>query len=499
MSSETRPPAPRVLLTGATGYVGRRLLRELRSRDVRIRCLARRPSHLEPWVDDSVEIVGGDAREEEALRQALRGVDVAYYLIHSMGSQGSFAEEDRKAATLFGRVAREEKVGRIVYLGGLGRGPGLSSHLESRQEVGEILRASGVETLEFRASIIIGSGSLSFELIRALVSKLPVMITPRWVQTPTQPIAIEDLLAYLLEGLDVPLSGSAVFEIGGADAATYQDLMLELARQRGMKRWLLPVPFLTPRLSARWLGLVTPVYSRIGKALVEGLRNPTVVESDDALRVFRVKPRTMAKAIERALTNEDEEIAASRWSDALSVRGPRRPIPADALSARIVDSRAVDVEVSAPAAFEPIQRIGGDAGWYFGNPLWRIRGLLDLALGGVGMRRGRAHPQRLYPGDTLDFWRVEAVEPGHLLRLFAEMKVPGRAWLQFEVNPRPEGGSEIRQTAIFDPLGLSGRLYWYALYPIHVWIFRGMLRRIAEQAEAMPTNPTPPRTVRSTG
>jgi uncharacterized protein YbjT (DUF2867 family) len=474
---------PRILLTGATGYIGGRLLKALEAEGPgEIRCLARRPAHLKPRVGAGTQVLEGDLLRPETLPSALAGVTAAYYLVHSMASLGDFEQDDRRAAEAFAAAARAAGVERIIYLGGLGAEEGLSSHLASRQEIGRILRGSGVPTIEFRASIIIGSGSLSFEMIRALVDRLPVMVTPRWVRTRAQPIAIEDVIGYLIEALRIPLGESLVVEIGGASQASYMDIMKEYARQRGLRRLMIPVPVLTPRLSSLWLGLVTPVYARVGRKLVDSLRNETVVRDDAALRLFRVRPRGLADAIRRALAFEDREFAETRWSDSLSSAGGVRGWAGLKFGPRLVDSRVTWVGVPPERAFAPVRRIGGDTGWYYGNLLWKLRGLLDLAVGGPGLRRGRRDPEEPAPGDALDFWRVEAYEPNRLLRLFAEMRLPGRAWLQFEVEP-DEGGARIRQTAEFDPLGFGGLLYWYALYPIHELIFAGMLRRIAREAE----------------
>jgi uncharacterized protein YbjT (DUF2867 family) len=470
-----------ILLVGGTGYIGGRLLRALEDRGVRLRCLARRPEFLRKRVGESTEVVTGDVLDLESLEVALVGVDTAYYLVHSMGSGRDFASKDRSAAENFARAARAAGVHRIIYLGGLGSGPDLSPHLASRQEVGRILRESGVPTIEFRASIIIGSGSLSFEMIRALADRLPVMITPRWVRVLAQPIAIEDVIAYLEDALDVEIEGSTVAEIGGADRVTYQGIMREYAQKRGLKRLMIPVPVLTPRLSSLWLGLVTPLYARIGRTLIDSITHETVVTSDLAARLFSIRPRGIREAIERALGNEDQEIAATRWSDALSSRGDQRAWGGVRFGSRMVDSRSVRVASSPTLAFRPISRIGGKTGWYYANWLWRIRGFLDLLIGGAGLRRGRRDPTALLPGDTVDFWRVEAFEPDRLLRLFAEMKLPGRAWLQFEVEEDGEG-SIVRQSSIFDPVGLLGLLYWYGLYPIHSLVFAGMLRGIAQAA-----------------
>jgi len=413
----------------------------------------------------------------------MAGVHTAYYLVHSMGSPGKFEEEDRQAARNFATAARQAGVRRIIYLGGLGaEGPALSAHLRSRQEVADILRASEIPTIEFRASIVIGSGSLSFEMIRALVQRLPVMICPRWVAVKAQPIAVEDVVAYLVQALALPVEEGAVFEIGGADQVSYGEIMAEYARQCGLRRWTISVPVLTPRLSSLWLGLVTPVYARIGRKLVDSLRNPTLVRDPSALAVFGIRPKGLRESIERALRNEDLEFAETRWSDALSSAGESPSWGGVRFGSRLVDSRTLDVPVSPAAAFAPIRRIGGANGWYAADVLWKLRGSLDLLVGGVGMRRGRRNPQTLTVGDALDFWRVEAFEPDHRLRLSAEMKVPGRAWLEFEVQATPHG-STIRQTAIFDPAGLGGLIYWYALYPLHHVIFSGMLRAIAARAE----------------
>jgi uncharacterized protein YbjT (DUF2867 family) len=476
---------PLVLLTGATGYIGGRLLSALEAKGTRIRCLARRPEFLEPRVGAGTEVVKGDVLDRASLARALDGVDAAYYLVHSMTTAASYEEEDRRAAAEFGRLAHEAGVRRIIYLGGLGTGETLSTHLASRQEVGRLLRQSGVATIEFRAAIVLGSGSLSFEMIRALVEKLPVMVTPRWVDTLTQPIGIEDLVGYLVEALDLPPQGSAVFEIGGPDRVSYMDLMREYARQRGRRRFMIRVPVLTPRLSSLWLGLVTPVYARVGRALVDGLRNETVVQDDSARRAFTLRPRGVREALARALANEDVEFAATRWSDAASAIGTSPGWGGVKFGSRLVDSRVIEVECRPARAFGPIERIGGATGWYYGNLLWRLRGWLDLLVGGAGLRRGRRDKRSLRPGDTLDFWRVEAIEPGRLLRLAAEMKLPGRAWLQFEVEGTGTG-SRIRQTALFDPAGLSGLLYWYALYPLHQLVFSGMLGGIAREAMRQP-------------
>ncbi len=470
----------RILLTGATGYVGGRLLPLLQAQGRPVRVMVRRPEQFSDRGPD-VQVVHGDVLRGSSLDAALEGVDTAYYLIHSMGEKRDYARRDSHGAQNFAAAARRAGLRRIVYLGGLGRGDDLSQHLRSRQQVGRILRNSGVETIELRASIVIGSGSLSFELVRSLVERLPVMITPRWVETPAQPIAVEDLLAYLVESLDLPAGASRVYEVGGTERTSYLGLMKEYARQRGLKRLFIPVPVLSPRLSSLWLGLVTPLFARIGSKLIESVRNATLVEDGSAKRDFQVRPRGVSEAITRALANEDQDFAQTRWSDALSAGGSPKTYGGIRLGSRLVDSREVEIATPPAKAFVPIRRIGGQAGWYFGNWLWHLRGFLDLLVGGVGLRRGRRHPDRLSPGDSLDFWRVEAFEPDRLLRLAAEMRVPGRAWLQFEVQPS-RSGSRIRQTALFDPKGTWGRAYWYLLYPLHLLVFSGMLRGIVRRA-----------------
>lgn len=475
-------PHETLLLTGATGYVGGRLRKELESRGTRLRCLVRRPASLSGRVGPFTEVVGGDVLTSETLEPAMEGVGTAFYLVHSMGADGDFEETDRVGACNFAAAARRFGLRRIIYLGGLGDpDPGLSPHLRSRQEVGRILRSTGVPVLELRASIVLGSGSLSFEMIRALVERLPVMVTPRWVDVPAQPIGIDDLIQYLVEAIDIPLAGSRMVEIGGPEELSYGALMREYARQRGLRRFLLRVPVLTPYMSSLWLGLVTPLYARVGRKLIESIRHPTVVRDPSGARLFSVQPMSVTEAIARALREDDAKTTATRWCDALSSAGEPRSWAGIRFKNRFVDTRTVYVPVTPQRAFEPIQRIGGRNGWYAFHRLWTLRGFLDLLVGGVGVRRGRAHPEHLLVGDALDFWRVEAFEPGRRLLLCAEMKLPGRAWLEFTVEPSG-AGSTVHQTAIFDPAGLGGLAYWYLIYPLHALVFRGMLAGIAGRA-----------------
>ncbi len=479
------PRAGRViLLTGASGYVGGRLLGALEAGGHRVRCPARRPDYLRPRVGPGTEVVQGDVLDEASLDRAFDGIDTAYYLIHSMDAGGGFAEIDRRAASNFARAAARRNVRRIIYLGGLGEAaPDLSSHLKSRHEVGAILRSGGVPVIELRASIVIGSGSLSFEMIRALVERLPVMITPRWVAVTAQPIAIQDLLDYLARSLDLPGGENRIIEIGGADRVSYGDIMREYARQRNLRRLMISVPVLTPRLSSLWLGLVTPLYARVGRLLIESIRHPTVVRDPAALDLFPIRPRGIGDAIASALRHEDREFAETRWSDTLARAGTAGTRGGVRVGPRLVDSRVARVALAPGAAFAPIRRIGGATGWYFADGLWTLRGFLDLLVGGVGVRRGRRDPDGLRVGDVVDFWRVEAFEPDRRLRLAAEMRLPGRAWLEFEVEPGA-AGSTVRQTAVFDPEGLLGLAYWYLLYPLHKVVFSGMLRRIVAAARS---------------
>ena len=473
----------KILLTGATGYVGGRLLPLLLGAGHSVRCLTRRTSSEGNFSGPNVGVAVGNALDLESLNEALAGVATAYYLIHSMGDNEDFEQTDRRAAENFAQACSQQNVKRIVYLGGLGDpADKLSKHLRSRQEIGDILRTSDAAVIEFQASIIIGSGSLSFEMIRALVERLPVMICPKWVRVLAQPISIEDVLNYLVEVLEHPIGKSQLYEIGGPEQVSYGEIMQRYAKQRGLRRFMIPVPLLTPYLSSLWLGLVTPLYSRVGRKLVDSLRNSTLVGNTKAKDAFSIVPRPVDESIARALVYEDKEFAETRWSDAFSAGGEEKSWGGIRFGSRLVDSRTRTVNLNAAQAFTPIRRIGGETGWYYGNWLWKIRGFMDLLVGGVGVRRGRRDPNHVRAGDTVDFWRVEQVVENKMLRLAAEMKVPGRAWLEFEVTEE-DGVCKVRQTAIFDPVGLFGIVYWYSLFPLHEFVFRGMLRNICKAAE----------------
>ncbi|MBI5032760.1 MAG: SDR family oxidoreductase [Chloroflexi bacterium] len=481
-----------ILVTGATGYVGGRLIPRLLEAGYRVRILARDPERLQgrTWLAQ-VEIVRGDVLKPETLDAAMHHVNAAYYLVHSMSDLADFRNRDLTAAKNFGNAAKRAGVGRILYLGGLGNpDTDLSKHLRSRQETGEALRQAGVPVTEFRAAIIVGSGSVSFEIIRTMTERVPLMICPRWVYTRIQPIAIRDVLSYLVEALRVPESADRVIEIGGADVQTYGEMILGYARARGLKRWLIPVPVLTPNLSSYWVHWMTPISANIAHPLIEGLRNQVIVRDDSARQLFpQIQPLDYASALQQALEQLQTGRVETSWSDALlSSKGDVAPVSLTYREGVITEARQKMVAASAKAVYRIFSGLGGERGWLYANWLWSLRGVMDRLVGGVGFRRGRRHPDDLHIGDALDFWRVEQVEPNRLLRLRAEMKVPGLAWLEFQVNEQNDGTSRLMQTAFFVPHGLLGLMYWYLLYPIHSLIFSGMIRAIAQRAEAMSTS-----------
>lgn len=491
-----RPVAGRLaLVTGATGYVGGRLVPELLKAGFRVRVLARHPERLRdlPWVD-SVEVSVGDAADPAALLPALAGVDVAYYLIHSLGTSPDFHEDERRMATTFADAARRSGVGRIVYLGGISHDPALSPHLRSRAEVGRILLASGVPTAALNAAVVIGSGSLSFEMLRYLTERLPVMVTPRWVRTRIQPIAIRDVLRYLVSAAGLPPDVNRTFDIGGPDVLTYEEMMQRFAAVSGLpRRRILPVGALQPELSARWIGLVTPLPSRVARPLVASLRNEVVCAEDDIRRYFPDPPGGLLgfdESVRLALARIRDADVATRWANASVPGAPSDPMPSDpqwAGGSLFSDTRTATVPASPEALWEVIESIGGDNGWYSLPWAWELRGLVDRAFGGPGLRRGRRHPRELKVGEACDFWRVEEIVPGRLLRLRAEMRVPGLAWLEFDVGQASPGGTTLRQRATFYPHGLAGQAYWYCVLPFHGIVFASMLRRISAAA-ALPTS-----------
>lgn len=477
-----------ILVTGVTGYVGGRLVPRLLDAGYRVRCLVRDQTRLQgrPWLAE-VDVVEGDVFKPETLVPALAGIDVAYYLIHSMGSDAEdFQSRDLLAARQFGEAAKDAQVQRLIYLGGLGDpNENLSKHLQSRQETGRALGESGVPVTEFRAAVIVGSGSLSFEMIRYLSERLPIMICPRWVATRTQPIAIRNVLDYLVGALSVFESVGKVIEMGGADVLTYGDMIKVYAQVRGLRRWLISVPVLTPALSSYWVHWVTPISATITRPLIAGLRNEVVVRDDLAAQIFPdIVPISYKEAVELALNRLQAGDIESTWSDALvTSQGDAPPVVFTQEQGMIVERRQVVVAASCQNVFDVVAGMGGKRGWFYANWAWEIRGLLDRAVGGVGLRRGRRDADVVRVGDALDFWRVETVEPPHLLRLRAEMKVPGRAWLQFEIKRMTDGKSQLFQTAFFAPKGLWGQLYWYVLYPFHALLFSGMIRQVKVRAE----------------
>ena len=506
-----------ILVTGATGYVGGRLVPRLLAAGYHVRCLARDPARLAGRTWPGAEIVAGDVLAPETLLPAMQSVSTAYYLVHSMaeGEQG-FADRDRVAAANFAKAAAEAGVQRIIYLGGLGQGGvrrervsqegvgqgrvgrggqgSLSRHLRSRQEVGHILRGGTVPVTELRAAVVVGAGSMSFEMIRYLTERVPVMITPSWVKTPCQPIAIRDLLSYLLACLEEPRSTGRVIEIGGADVITYGEMMMIYARVRGLRRVMLPVPVLTPRLSSYWVGLVTPIPSSYARPLIEGLRNPVVVRDGSAAELFpAIKPMSYEDAVRLAVQRTTLHQVETSWTSSLSAAPYVNPVGTtlESVEGMLLERRVAEVRADAATVYRVFSGIGGRRGWLYANWTWRLRGIADRLVGGVGMRRGRRDPNYVVPGDALDWWRVEAVQPNALLRLRAEMKLPGRGWLEFSVEPLGEQSAQsaerarLSQTAYFQPTGLSGVIYWYGLYPIHRLIFSGMLAAIVRRAEQL--------------
>ena len=480
----------RVLVTGATGYIGGRLVPELIAAGHAVRCLVRDPRRIEGRFA-GVEVARGDVFDRESLGAALRGCDAAYYLVHSMSDdRHDFTLRDREAARLFGTVAAESGVARILYLGGLGDDSGhvaLSPHLRSRHEVGRELRAGGVPVTEFRAAIIVGSGSISFEMMRYLTERLPVMIAPKWVRTRCQPIAVRDVIAYLVAALANARSRGRIVEIGGADVLQYQEMMLRYAWIRGLSRRIFVVPFFTPGLSSRWIHLVTPIPASIAQPLVEGLFNEVVVRDNAARELFPdIVPIGYDEAVLRALDRNASTGPATTWFDAFDVKTLPGEFSGSA-QGMLIDRRERTTAAPPSDVFRVFSTLGGAKGWLYADWLWELRGVLDRLVGGVGTRRGRRSPDTLRVGDAVDFWRVEAYRPDRLLRLRAEMKLPGRAWLQFEAVPCENGGTRLLQIAFFEPRGIAGLLYWYGVLPFHEFVFDNMATRIVREAETIAT------------
>lgn len=481
------PADTTVLVTGATGYVGGRLVRALLARGYRVRCVVREPRKLarQPWSDDpNVDVRVLDLEQTDALEEAMRGCHAAYYLVHSMiVANDEFRSRDLRLANGLRDAAAAAGLERIVYLGGLGElGSDLSEHLMSRREVERVLCDGPVPVTSLRAAMIMGSGSASFEILRYLVEHLPVMLTPRWVRTESQPIAVRNVLHYLVTCLEVPATIGQTLDIGGPEVVTYRELMRTMAEARGLpKRLVVPVPLLTPRLSSLWIHLVTPVPHAIARPLAEGLRNRMVCRDGSAAELMPQRLLTMREAIDAALGKQEVAAVETAWSDAGAMPGD----PDWAGGTTYEDRHETDVDADADTTFAAVLGIGGQNGWYGGNWLWRMRGALDKLVGGPGLRRGRRDPHQVVVGDALDFWRVVDIVPGERLVLRAEMKLPGTALLELEVG-RPKdcgAGCRLAVVARFKPRGLFGIAYWYSVLPLHVAVFRGMLRGLRRVAE----------------
>ena len=476
-----------ILVTGATGYIGGRLVPRLLDAGYQVRVMVRDCSRLQgrTWLKQ-VQAVQGDAFEPGSLLEAMSNIEVAYYFIHSLYGGADFHQRDLSAARSFGAKAREAGVRRIIFLGGLGDPKSrLSEHLRSRQLTGEALREAGVPVTEFRAAIIVGSGSASFEMIRYLTERIPVMICPRWVFSRIQPIAIGDVMEYLVSALKSPDSADRIIEIGGADVLTYADTMMRYAEIRSLRRVIVPVPVLSPSLSSHWVQWVTPVSARIARPLIEGVRNDVVVTDDLASRLFpKIDPMGYAAAVRLALSDLEAGKIETAWTDALATsQGNVSPAKLVVREGLMIKSWQRTVKSTPEKIYRICAGLGGKRGWLYANAAWRLRGIADRLVGGVGLRRGRRHPDQLRSGDAVDFWRVEVAEENRLLRLRSEMKAPGRLWLQFEARSRREGETLAIQTLYYAPKGLLGLLYWYLFYPLHWVFFSGLIRKVAQAAE----------------
>ena len=478
-----------ILVTGATGYIGGRLVPRLLEAGYRVRCLVRDAARLQghPW-REQVEISEGDALDPASLVEAMRDTSSAYYLIHGMQGNKADAERDLRAARNFAEAAEKAGLERIIYLGELvDPTANLSPYLRSRNETGHILRLGRVPVTEFRAGMVVGSGSALFEMIRYLTERQPLLICPHWFFSLAQPVAIRDVLAYLTAALGTPESAGKLIEIGGATRLRYADMLRGYARERGLKRLLIHTPFYTPRFSAYWVHMVTPIPWRIVLPLIEGLHAESILHDDLARRLFpEIKPLDYQTAVHLALGRFQSDTVETSWSDALVVtQGDNRPVMLTNSEGMMLERRRIVLDLPPAPIFRAYTSLGGERGWLYLNWTWQIRGWMDKLVGGVGLRRGRRHPDDIRPGEALDFWRVEAVEPGRLIRLRAEMKVPGKAWLEFQSIPQPGGKTLLTQTAYFAPRGLTGFLYWYLLYPIHGFIFSGLIRKVAERARQL--------------
>jgi uncharacterized protein YbjT (DUF2867 family) len=475
-----------ILVTGATGYIGGRLVPRLLESGYRVRCLVRDVNRLQgyPWLDQ-VEVVQGDALDQTSLIEAMQKISTAYYLIHGMQGNKLDAQGDLSAAQNFADASEHAGVERIIYLGELvDPTANLSPYLLSRKETGLILGRGKVPVTEFRAGMVIGSGSVLFEMIRYLTERQPVLICPQWFYSLAQPVAIRDVLAYLIAALKTPGCVDEVFEIGGPTRLCYADMLQEYARERGLKRIFIQIPFNTPRLSAYWVHMLTPIQWRVILPLIEGLHNEMIVHDEMVRKIFpTIQPLDFQNALHLALARFQSDSVETSWSGALVVtQGNNRPLVLTTTDGMMYERRRLLLDIPAAPVFRAFTGLGGERGWLYMNWSWKIRGWIDKLFGGVGLRRGRRHPDDLRVGEALDFWRVEAVEPGRLLRLRAEMKLPGKAWLEFQSLPQSDGKTQLTQTAYFAPHGLGGFLYWYMLYPIHGFIFSGLIHKVADRA-----------------
>jgi len=471
----------RILVIGASGYIGSNLVPRLLQQGHQVRAAARRREVIEARGWPGVEAIAADVLKPETLDAALAGIDVAYYLVHSMGSGADFARIDRQGARNFRQAAERAGVRRIIYLGGLQPKDAPSEHLQSRAETGEVLRDGVVPVTEIRAGIIVGAGSAAFEVIRDLALHLPVMVTPKWVRSRTQPISLHDLVEYLVRVAELPETAGGIYDVGGPQVLSYAEMMQEFARVNDKHILIIPVPVLTPRLSSYWLDLVTAVPADVVRPLIDGLRHDLLADDASIRGLIPLPLSSYADAIRAALAAERAETVPARWTEgAFAYRGSRPDI--SYYSRRLHAEADVDAPVSA--AWQAVTSVGGDRGWPAYHWMWRLRALVDRVVGGPGMRRTRRHPIELRPGDTVDWWRVEEMDPGHRVTLVAEMRLPGSAALELEALDLGDGRSRITATAFFHPAGLWGLLYWLSLLPVHKLIFSALAAGLAAQAEA---------------
>ncbi len=477
-----------ILVTGATGYIGGRLVAQLLKAGYRVRVLTRDASRLQgrSWTTQ-VEVVQADVLQLSTLPRAFEGVTAAYYLAHVMNGVADFRERNKAAARNFGNAARAAGVGRILYLGSLGDARAdRSQRLLSRQETGEVLRQSSVPVTEFRASLIVGCGSMFFEMIRFGTERVPIMLVPRWVFTPAQPIAVSDVVNYLVAALTQPESAGRLIEIGGPQVLSYGDMVVGYARERGLPHLMIRWPMFSARLSSQWVHWATPIPSSVAYSLVEGLHGPVVVQEDSARRLFpEIKPRDYATVLKGSLARLDAGQVDTAWSDALATsQGDKTPVTFKWSEGMFIESRQRFTSASPEQVYRVFAGLGGERGWLYGTWLWQVRGWVDRFFGGVGVGRGRRNPDDVHVGDAVDFWRVEKVEPGRLLRLRAEMRMFGPGWLEFEAQPQPDGSTRLLQTAFYAPRGFLGHVYWHSLVPFHAFIFSGLIDQIVRHAEA---------------